>query len=92
MGRWRGFRDSEKRMRNHPILPSVDHSTIARKASEIPLSFHDEQGNEIRVATNLMTISPETIADCYRARWQVELLFRWMKQHLNVTHLFPELG
>ncbi|MBA4496337.1 transposase [Paenactinomyces guangxiensis] len=30
----------------------------------------------------------EVIADLYRARWQLELFFRWIKQHLNVTRLF----
>ncbi|EGK14140.1 ISGsu1 transposase [Desmospora sp. 8437] len=38
--------------------------------------------------TNLILVNPEVIADLYRARWQVELFFRWLKQHLNVTTLF----
>jgi hypothetical protein len=29
----------------------------------------------------------QAIADIYRQRWQVELLFRWLKQHLNIRRL-----
>lgn len=52
------------------------------------VTFRCEKGRGFHVATNLMGVSAETIAELYRARWQVELFFRWMKQHLNVKHLF----
>lgn len=50
--------------------------------------FDDGHGHEIRVVTNLRTISAEQIADIYKARWQIELFFRWIKQHLNVPSIF----
>ena len=28
--------------------------------------------------------SPQTIADVYKARWQVELFFKWIKQNLKI--------
>jgi len=31
-----------------------------------------------------MTLKPELIADLYRQRWQVELFFKWIKQHLRI--------
>lgn len=31
--------------------------------------------------------SAQTIADIYRKRWSVELLFRWLKQNMNIRHL-----
>ncbi|MFD1426247.1 transposase [Kroppenstedtia sanguinis] len=52
------------------------------------VSFHGDQGKAIHVVTNLIVVDPEGIADLYRARWQVELFFRWLKQHLNATTLF----
>lgn len=52
------------------------------------VTFRCEKGRVFHVATNLIGVSAETIAELYRARWQVELFFRWMKQHLNVKHLF----
>ena len=34
--------------------------------------------------TNLFRLSPKTIAEIYRSRWQVELFFKWIKQHLRI--------
>jgi hypothetical protein len=50
--------------------------------------FDDGHGHKIRVVTNLMAITAEEIAHMYKARWQIELFFRWIKQHLNVPTLF----
>nr|WP_232229174.1 IS4 family transposase [Paenibacillus zanthoxyli] len=50
--------------------------------------FQDDHGNEIRVATNLLHLSAEQIAAIYKARWGIEVFFRWVKQHLNVSTLF----
>jgi IS4 transposase len=35
--------------------------------------------------TNYFKLAAKTIADIYKARWQVELFFRWIKQNLKVT-------
>jgi hypothetical protein len=37
--------------------------------------FKDDYGNEMRVVTNLMNVSPEVIADMYKARWKIETFF-----------------
>ncbi|WP_243292305.1 IS4 family transposase [Bacillus sp. FJAT-47783] len=50
--------------------------------------FRDDQGREFRVVTNLRKVSAEKIADMYKARWSIEVFFRWVKQHLNVPVLF----
>jgi len=50
--------------------------------------FQDFEGREIRVVTDLMQITPEQIAQIYKARWQIEVFFRWIKQHLNIPTLF----
>lgn len=50
--------------------------------------FHDDDGNEIRVVTNLLHVSAEQIAAMYKARWNIEVFFRWIKQHLNIPTLF----
>jgi len=38
--------------------------------------------------TNNFALSPLTIADLYRCRWQVELFFKWIKQHLRIKAFF----
>lgn len=44
----------------------------------------DEDGKTISVITNDMTRSAVEIAQAYKFRWQIELLFRWLKQHLKL--------
>lgn len=50
--------------------------------------FRDFEGREIRVVTDLMGVTVEQIALMYKARWQIEVFFRWIKQHLNIPTLF----
>ena len=38
--------------------------------------------------TNNFTLSPLTIAKLYRARWRVELFFKWIKQHLRIKTFY----
>jgi len=38
--------------------------------------------------TNNFLIPAKTIADIYRSRWQVELFFKWIKQHLRIKSFF----
>lgn len=48
----------------------------------------DPKGKPVILATNLHKPSAERIAEIYRKRWQIEVFFRWIKQHLNVPKLF----
>jgi putative transposase len=43
-----------------------------------------EKGGTITLITNDMTRMAVEIAALYKSRWQIELLFRWIKQHLVV--------
>jgi uncharacterized protein DUF4372/DDE family transposase len=38
--------------------------------------------------TNNFNLPPLTIADLYRSRWQVELFFKWIKQHLRIKNFY----
>jgi len=38
--------------------------------------------------TNQFTLPAITIAELYRCRWQVELFFKWIKQHLRIKKFF----
>ena len=53
------------------------------------ISFRDSVNNKRLVfLTNNFTLSAATIAELYRCRWQVELFFRWIKQHLRIKAFF----
>ncbi|PJC74675.1 MAG: IS4 family transposase [Syntrophobacterales bacterium CG_4_8_14_3_um_filter_49_14] len=38
--------------------------------------------------TNIFTVPAKTVADIYKQRWQVELFFRWIKQHLRIKTFY----
>jgi hypothetical protein len=44
----------------------------------------DDTGKRATFLTNNFALKPELIADLYRQRWQVELFFKWIKQHLRI--------
>jgi len=48
----------------------------------------DEDGKRIAFLTNNTSLAPQTISDLYRLRWQVELFFKWIKQHLRIKAFF----
>ncbi|MGH8821089.1 MAG: IS4 family transposase [Rhodoferax sp.] len=48
----------------------------------------DEMGKRIVFLTNNFALKPELIATLYRQRWQVELFFKWIKQHLRIKAFF----
>jgi len=43
-----------------------------------------ESGSIITLLTNNFELKAEDIAELYRKRWQVELFFKWIKQHLKI--------
>jgi len=53
------------------------------------VSFRDETKNRTLVfLTNNFTLSAETIAALYKARWEIELFFKWIKQNLKVKTFY----
>ncbi len=52
------------------------------------IETEDLEGNQIIIITNDFKMSAEEIGDIYRYRWQIELFFKWIKQHLHVKHFY----
>ena len=47
--------------------------------------YHDpEQNRDFMFLTNTMSLTSLQIANLYKNRWQVELFFKWLKQHLKI--------
>jgi len=53
------------------------------------IRFYDSVRNKRMVfLTNNMTLPAKTIADLYKSRWQIELFFKWIKQHLRIKAFY----
>lgn len=69
-----------------PTLPK------AREAFPWPLRrirFVDpDTGKKLVFLTNHLEVPATTVAALYKNRWQIELFFRWIKQHLRIKHFF----
>ena len=53
------------------------------------ISYFDcESKKRLVFITNNFRLSALTIAELYRCRWQVELFFRWIKQHLRIKAFY----
>jgi hypothetical protein len=53
------------------------------------IKYHDAVKNKNLVfLTNNLILPALTIAEIYRCRWQVELFFKWMKQHLRIKAFY----
>ena len=50
--------------------------------------FDAEKDFRLTFLTNNFLLPPLTVAQLYRARWQVELFFRWIKQHLHIKAFY----
>ena len=46
--------------------------------------YDDEQDRVFMFLTNAMDLTAQQIADLYKNRWQIELFFKWLKQHLKI--------
>jgi len=64
----------------------------SRKGFESPLRrirFKDPaSGKRLVFLTNNFTLPALTITELYRLRWQIELFFKWIKQHLRIKAFF----
>jgi hypothetical protein len=58
---------------------SKDYPTALRR-----VVVKDQTGKRVTFLTNNFALKPELICELYRQRWQVELFFKWIKQHLRI--------
>ncbi len=49
---------------------------------------HPERAHTLVLLTNNTTLPATTIAELYRCRWQIELFFKWIKQHLRIKAFY----
>jgi len=52
------------------------------------IRFKTPEGKTLVFLTNNFALPALTITELYRCRWQVELFFKWIKQHLRIKSFF----
>ncbi|WP_076791960.1 IS4 family transposase [Chlorobium sp. KB01] len=92
---------SFKRRYSHPVDKSTgvrcDQTIMlvtVKSAKEYPdkmrrIKYVDQQtGKSYVFLTNNFELAPKVIADLYKSRWQIELFFKWIKQHLRIKAFY----
>ncbi|CAN5854086.1 IS4 family transposase [soil metagenome] len=86
-----------KRRYSHPVDRTTTNVlcdqtgvlTVYQSRQEYPAPLRrvvitDDDGKRLTFLTNNFVLTPALIAALYRQRWQVELFFKWIKQHLRI--------
>ena len=70
------------------ILASFESASVYPDALRRVSYFDAETGKRLRFLTNNFTLPALTVAQIYKCRWQVELFFKWIKQHLRIKAFY----
>ncbi|MEK6738929.1 MAG: IS4 family transposase [Planctomycetota bacterium] len=68
--------------------------TVFYSSKDYPITLRrivvrdEESGKRVTFLTNNFALKPDLVAQLYRQRWQVELFFKWIKQHLRIKAFF----
>ena len=70
------------------ILTSFESASVYPDALRRVSYFDTETNKRLKFLTNNFVLPPLTIAQIYKCRWQVELFFKWIKQHLRIKAFY----
>lgn len=80
----------KRRMPKNFLTDAEIELTVYKSRNDYPENlrlvryYDEEQGREFMFLTNAMDLTAQQIADLYKNRWQIELFFKWLKQHLKI--------
>jgi len=70
------------------ILTSFESASAYPDALRRVSYFDAETNKRLKFLTNNFVLPALTIAQIYKCRWQVELFFKWIKQHLRIKAFY----
>ena len=71
------------------VIPEGFYAKKTYPAKLRRIKYYDDQHNKNLVfLTNHFTLPALTVAELYRCRWQIELFFKWIKQHLRIKAFY----
>ena len=80
----------KRRLSKNILTDAEIELTVYKSGKDYPehlrlVRFYDEEQNrEFMFLANAMDLTAQQIADLYKNRWQIELFFKWLKQHLKI--------
>ena len=90
-----------RRLYSHPVdkstglrcdqiiaLANIKSSKCYPEKSRRIRYFDSENNNNLTFLTNNFTLPAITITKLYRCRWQIEIFFKWIKQHLRIKSFY----
>ena len=70
------------------VLASLESASVYPDALRKVSYVDAETGKQLVFLTNNFVLPAATIAAIYKQRWQVELFFKWIKQHLRIKAFY----
>jgi hypothetical protein len=70
------------------ILAAIGSATVYPETLRRVSYLDVETRKRFKFLTNNFTLPAVTIAQIYKSRWQVELFFKWIKQHLRIKAFY----
>ena len=70
------------------VLTSFESASVYPDALRRVSYFDAETNKRLKFLTNNFVLPALTIAQIYKCRWQVELFFKWIKQHLRIKAFY----
>ena len=80
----------KRRMPKNILTDAEIELTVYKSRKDYPENlrlvryYDEEQDRELMFLTNALDLTAQQIADLYKNRWQIELFFKWLKQHLKI--------
>jgi IS4 transposase len=65
------------------FYPKKNYPDVLRR-----IKYRDSEGRVLVFLTNDFSLPALTVAGLYKGRWQIELFFKWIKQHLRIKAFF----
>jgi transposase len=86
---WRGV-DRSTGLRSDQTIRLTGPKSSRRYPAPLRRIHYFDAAKDLRLIflTNNFQLQPLLIAQLYRARWQVELFFRWIKHHLHIRAFY----
>ncbi|MDH6356144.1 hypothetical protein M2132_002507 [Dysgonomonas sp. PH5-45] len=85
-----------RRLPRNVLSDAIGELTVYKSSKDYPAQIRkvcywdEEQNRKFTFLANAMELSPLQVAELYKNRWQIELFFKWLKQHLKIKKFWGD--